>query len=385
MWGGGVAAGQQNSPLFPPAFFGPPSGMMAGMPSIEASGLMFLPLLQQQALASGMAQQFGLRAFAQQAQIQSPLPSPVQPVKQEPLYSAPSAFQPATSPGAQQPAAQPALRPIRTRAAASATAQGGSGTSAGASGSMPPPPPVNLAGAFGNAAGGAGMDLAELLSPLAASLLSPLGLNGSPASEQLAVGCCSAVHATRADDYQSMQGRLTLHFSCPFPRLEGFSPEPPVHRPAGAPAVQQPGRWAGTCRPRSAQAAAGCLRDRRAGLPHACAPSPMAGALASNLWGCVVHPSHQCKLPPVPCRLRRQRPAERPAEPSNRRRRFWRKWLRSRPPPPRNRGHGGHSGQRCGRQRQQHRTRAEQRGAQPAVQQPSQRSGLVLSSAGELD
>lgn len=187
MWGGGAAAGQPNSLPFPAGFYGAPNGMMAGVPPIDASSLMFLPLLQPQVLPAGMQPQFGMAAFGQmQGQMQhahmsqSPLPSPA---RQEPLYAAASAFQPPIPPGAQQPAARPALRPIRTRAAAS-TGQGGAASGTGACGSMPPPPPVApAAGTSGTALGGAGLDLAELLSPLAASLLSPLGLNGSPAGE----------------------------------------------------------------------------------------------------------------------------------------------------------------------------------------------------------
>lgn len=196
MWGGGAAAGQPNSLPFPAGFYGSPNGMMAGPPPMDARSLLFLPLLQPPGLPAGMQPQFGMPAFGQgqmqQAHVsQSSLPSPV---RQEPLYAAASAFQPPALPGAQQPAAQPALRPIRTRAAAStgAAGQGGAASGTGASGSMPPPPAVApAAGTSGTALGGAGLDLAELLSPLAASLLSPLGLNGSPAGE-LAVSAVAA-------------------------------------------------------------------------------------------------------------------------------------------------------------------------------------------------
>lgn len=379
MWGGAATAGQQAagsmaSPSlpFPAGYFGSAGGMMDGASAMGAPGLMFLPMLQPQGWQAGAPQQFGLHAFAQQAHMQSPLHSPA---KQEPLYAAPSAFQPPTAPASQQPSAQPAggLRPIRTRAtAATAAGQSGSAGGGGAGGSMPPPPPVPPAG-------GTGLDLAELLSPLAASLLSPLGLNGSPAGEsegeaswhkRACVAACRSPTPSRpirplpcaCASAQTRANQISLHPSALQPhcviccRLEGLSPEPAVHRPAGTPAVQHAGRWAGTelmgwasgCRPRLAmQLAACCATHCRVGV-HGRFAAAAAVRLCMPRLNLALSTRASTLCVRLPYRLRRQRPAERPAEPHQHRQRprRSRRRRRPRPPPPSNRGHGRHSRQR---------------------------------------
>lgn len=190
MWGGSGAtafaapAGLASAGLpFPSTYL--PSSMGAGMAGAPGAGSVFLPLLQTQALGAGMQQQFGFSLTPQQPALQ-PL---VQQVKQE-QQCAPSAFQPPQPGAAPQSAAQPTLRPIRTRAAAAVAAAPGQGSGSGDSGSMAPSVPAG-----GSGSGGPGLDLAGfLLSPLAASLLSPLGLNGSPAGMRrlgMVLGKCS--------------------------------------------------------------------------------------------------------------------------------------------------------------------------------------------------
>lgn len=131
-----------------------PSGM-SGLGG--QTGSLFLPLLQPLPLGQGMQQQFGITLSLQPSGLQ-PYPS--------------SAFQPDDG-EAPQPAAAaaggPRLPAIRTRAAAAAAAAAHHNHQQGGSG--------------GADVSGLPADLAELLSPLAASLLSPLGLNGSPSGE----------------------------------------------------------------------------------------------------------------------------------------------------------------------------------------------------------
>ena len=227
MWGGSgapaFAAGLASPGAQLPAPY-LPSSFGAGMAGAPGGSSVFLSLLQPQALGAGMQQQFGFSLSLQPE---------LQQVKQEQQF-APSAFHPPQPIATQQPAAQLALRPIRTRAAAAAATVAGQASSGATGGAAPPAP----AGGSGSGSGGPGLDLAGfLLSPLAASLLSPLGLNGSPAGEQV----LGMARVQLSRDSRPACMPTEVHF-CPPRRLEGLAPEPPVHRPAGAPAVQRPGR-----------------------------------------------------------------------------------------------------------------------------------------------
>ena len=136
-------------------------------------GSFFLPLLPQHQLPPGV--QFGVTLSVQQ-------PAALQ-YQQYQLYQLQQMMggnAPYPAPEDQQAAAGPRLPAIRTRAAAGASgfsapagAPGSRGSGGQGQGSAP--------GSAGTAGGG-GLDFSDfLLSPLAASLLSPLGLSGTPA------------------------------------------------------------------------------------------------------------------------------------------------------------------------------------------------------------
>lgn len=153
-------AASSGSAGFPMSLGGTAAGLMAGCSGYGGSSDLFLPLMQAMQLPLGMQQQFVMNLA-----LENPWLQQQQYTAQAPQATAPAAAMP-----------PPRLPAIRTRNAAASLAATAAANAAGAgfSGSSTP----------ASAASGGSFDLSGILSPLAASLLSPLGLSGTPRGEQ---------------------------------------------------------------------------------------------------------------------------------------------------------------------------------------------------------